>query len=416
MTVAPIPTTIQSVRRLAVTKQRLSGTPGPRPTGTTLLSVVRDLGYIQWDPVPIVAPSHLLSLWARIGDFPVSLLDDLLWRQRTIFQHWTPLASLVLTEDYPLYRSLMRRYPGSLSPSWANHGTRAERFLAGHVELRRRILRQLRNGPLRLGQFEEHRGTKRDDGEWSFGSDVSQMLFHLLMRGDVMIVGHENNQNLWGLSGPFLPKWVNRTALSQDEAERAAARRAIRALGTATPSEITFYFIRGRYQRLRATLTDLEHEGGIHRVAVEGLGPRDTRYVDDRDLALLESMGTGTWEPRLSLLPPFDNMTISTAWMDRLFGFHYVREQFLPREKRKFGTYVLPILWGDRFIGRIDPKFDRARGELVVHAVHAEPDAPTDPEVADRIGETIGRLATFLGVERVTYTPRVPRPWRSALH
>jgi uncharacterized protein YcaQ len=402
-----------AVRRLAVVKQQLTGRLPPKPTSRAILSVVRDLGYVQWDPVSIVAPSHLLTLWNRVGDFRLSDLDRLLWKEKKLFEHWTPMASLVLTEDFPLYSSLMRRYPQSLSHSWANHRARARKFLAEHRELRTKMLAELRDGPLRLSQFKEHLRTKRNAPGWEYGSDVSQMLFHLTMSGEVMVVGHEGNQNLWGLAARFLPGWVDRTEISESEADRLAAQRAIRSLGTASPPEITYHFVRGRYDRLDRTLADLERNSLIHRVTVEGLGARDERYVHHADLALLESLEGRPPEPRISLLPPFDNLLYSPIRTKRLFGFDYVREQFLPKEKRRFGTYVLPVLWGDRLIGRVDPKLDRESGELVIQSVHAEPGAPAEQEVARELSSAISRLAHFLGARAVRYTAKVPAIWKS---
>ncbi|MFI5414304.1 MAG: DNA glycosylase AlkZ-like family protein [Candidatus Lutacidiplasmatales archaeon] len=411
----PIRTTPNSVRRLAVAQQHLGGRAPSRSSPSAIQSVVRDLAYVQWDPVTTVAASHLLSLWCRLADFQPAQLDRLLWKEKRLFQHWTPIASIVGTEDFPLYHALMRRYPASLSRSWGNQRARAQRFLTEHSDLRRTILAELRDGPLQLGQFADHVRTKRRDGEWSPTSDVSEMLFHLTMTGEVMVVGHQGNQNLWGLSDRFLPAWVDRTEISESEAEREAAQRAIRALGTATPREVTLYFVRGRYENLRATLQRLEEESVIHRVVIVGPGEREERYVHDRDVSRLESMDRASWTPRVSLLPPFDNLLFSSARLSRLFGFDYVREQFLPKEKRRFGTYVLPILWGDRLIGRIDQRLDKANGELVINAVHAEPGAPADREVGAQIGATIARLAEFVGASRVSYPARIPSAWKSSL-
>ena len=410
----PLETSLQSARRLTITKQHLAGSPRSKATPRAIVSTVRDVAYIQWDPVSIVAPSHLISLWSRVGDLRPATLDRLLWKERALFLHWTPIASIVLTEDFPLYHALMRRYPESLSRSWNNQRVAARRFLATHVDLRKQILRELRNGPLKLGQFEAHPRTKRNDGDWNPGSDVSLMLYHLLMSGQVMVVGHEGNQNLWGLAESFLPSDVDPTELSEAEFERAAAQRALRALGTATPREITFHFPRGRYNNLRATLSSLEDESLIHRVTVEGLRDREERYVHDRDVRSLESMSTSAWQPRTSLLPPFDNLLGSTEQVDRLFGFHYIREQFLPKEKRRYGTYVLPVLSGERFVGRIDPRLDKTTGTLVIQAVHAEPGARDDPTVAEEVARAVDRLGAFLGASGVTYSSRVPPKWKRA--
>lgn len=376
---------------------------------------MRDTAYIQWDPVTVVAPSHLLSLLSRIGSFSPSDLERLLWDEKKVFEHWTPIGSLVLTEDYPIYYSLMMRYPGSLSSSWGRQKEWARKFIADHPDVRTKVIRELRKGPRKLGQFEGHSKTPRSSGGWDSGGVVSDMLSYLNMAGEVMVVGHEGNNNIWGLTEEFLPAWVERKLLPQEDVEYLAAQRAIRALGTATPKDINYYFVRGRYLDLRGTLKRLLEDSRIHRIRVEGVGGRDERYIHHDDVALLDSMSTDDWEPRMSLLPPFDNLICSTSWTSRLFSFEYIREQFLPKEKRRFGTYVLPILWGDRFIGRIDPKMDRETGVLTINSVHAEADAPSGSEVASEISETIERLGQFLGAGKVVYTSRVPAKWKGTL-
>jgi uncharacterized protein YcaQ len=411
-----ISTSIETARRLAVTKQRLAGKLQARSPSEAIVSVVRDLGYVQWDPINVVAPSHVIALWNRVPNFRMSDLDRLLWDEKKLFEHWSHAASIVPTEDYPLHYSLMRRYPESLSKSWGGWKVRARKFLAEHSELRKKILSQLAAGPLRVGEFQDHvRGKKSADG-WSSGSDVTTMLFHLQMSGAVMVVGHHGNQNIWGLSDQFLPNWVERKELTADEAEQEGARRTIRALGIASPSDINLYFLRGRYLNLKKALERLLEESAIHPVHVEGLEGRGERYVDDRDVGLLDDVSTDAWEPRMSLLPPFDNLIIVRGWTKRMFGFDHLLELFFPESKRKFGYYVLPILWGDRFIGRVDPRMDRAREKLLINSVHAELGAPGDKDVSATIGDTIERFAKFLGVKEVEYTSHVPKAWRKSLH
>lgn len=408
-------TTAEAARRLLVTKQRLAGDLPKRATKETVLAVLRDLAYVQWDPVTIVAPSHTVSLWSRVGAFKLADFEAMLWEDKSIFLHWTPIASVVLTEDYPFYHTLMKGYPDSLSKSWGNHIPRAKRFLSQHGSLKGRLLEDLESGPLRLDQFKDHVKTGRGADGWSSGSDVSTMLFHLHMMGEVMVVGHERNQNVWGLTGQFLPKRAKREELTVEEFERAAAQRAIRALGTATASDITYYFVRGRYRTLKRTLDGLEEESVIHRVSVEGQ-EREGRFVHDKDVGLLDSVSGKDWKPRTTLIAPFDNLIAGGRRTRKMFGFDYVHEQFLPKDKRKYGTWVLPILRGDRLIGRVDPRLDKEKERLVVNSVHAEPGAPGDKEVAEDIRESIGDLASFIGAREVEYSPRVPEPWRKVLH
>jgi len=126
-------------------------------------------------------------------------------------------------------------------------------------------------------------------------------------------------------------------------------------------------------------------------------------------------MHSDAWQPRMSLLAPFDNLISGKDRVNRMFGFDYVHENYLPPNKRKFGSYVLPILWGDRFIGRVDPRMDRENERLLINSVHAEPGAPGGKEVSLEIRETIGHLAEFLGAKEVVYTARVPKAWRNSL-
>ncbi|MDG6999937.1 MAG: YcaQ family DNA glycosylase [Nitrososphaerota archaeon] len=404
-------------RRLVVTKQHLAGKLPSQSTGEDILSIVRDLSYVQWDPISILAPSHVISLWSRLGDFRLSDLDRMMWEKKKLFLYWTPIASIVLSEDYPLYYSLMRRYPDSLSNSWGAQRDRAKKFLGEHKPLMKAVLSELKKqGPLSLTQFRDYVQSKRSSDGWTPGNMLSLMLFHLLMSGKVMVVGHQGNQNVWGLSEEFLPSWVERKELPEQEVELMAAQRAIRALGMASASEINYYFVRGRYQNLGRALKRLQDESVVHRVVVTGLPGREERYIHDDDIALLESMDTDAWQPRLSLLAPFDNLIYGRTRTSRVFGFDYVHEQFLPKNKRKFGTYVLPILWGERLVGRIDPRLDKEKQRLVINSVHAEEGATTDRELSEKIGEAVDRFATFLGMKEVFYAGRVPSAWRSSLH
>src|SRR5947209_9918502 len=279
MSETAISTSLESARRLAVTKQHLAGKKTTGSAADAILSVIRDLGYVQLDPINTVAPSHVLVLWSRVGNFLLSDLDRLLWDEKKLFEHWSHAASIVLTEDYPLHHSLMRRYPESLSKSWGGWRDRARKWQEKNPELRRKILQELKKGPLRVSEFEEFVQTKRSVDGWTSGSHVSTALFHLQMSGDVMVVGHEGNQKIWGLSDDFLPSWVERKELTEQEAEREGAQRTIRALGTASPSEINLYFLRGRYLNLKKALEHLAAEATSHRVQLTRSGGRTCRSV-----------------------------------------------------------------------------------------------------------------------------------------
>ncbi|MBO0888693.1 winged helix DNA-binding domain-containing protein, partial [Candidatus Bathyarchaeota archaeon] len=303
----PITTRLENARHLYLRKQNLVGKPAKAKT-EAVLSVVRDLCYVQWDPTDAVAPSHVISLWSRLANFKISVLDRLLWRDKKLFLYWTPVASIVLTEDYPIYSALMRRHAEAVSDSKRPHWARVRKFVAEHRELRKKMLSELRKkGPLQLTQFQDYVRTGRADG-WTSGSDLSNMLDYLAKTGEVMVVGHDGLKNIWGLAEEFLPSSVDRTELTDEEFEHEAAQRALEALGTASEREIYLYYPRDRYRNLKKTLEDLEREGKIHRINVEGLGRKGEQYVHDRDLALLQSSNFEESERRIRLIAPFDNL------------------------------------------------------------------------------------------------------------
>ncbi len=412
-------TTGENVRRLAVTKQHLTGKLPDKPNAENILEVVRDLGCIQLDPINAVAPSHLIVLWSRLGNFEKSELDRLLSRDRKLFEYWAHQASLVLMEDYPLYYSMMRGYPETFvkpwGPAWRQ---RVRRWMNENLDLRTYVLRELKlRGPLLSRQFEDKSRARRRGSGWGSWSEVSRMLFHLFFKGEVMVAGRQGNQKLWDLSERFLPGWVSKKELSEDEVEYEATQRALRALGIANAAEISYHFLRGRYRNLKATLKRLEADSKIYQVDVAG-GPigKGERYIHAEDLQLLEELNSNGWQPRISLLSPFDNLICDRTRTKLLFNFDFTTEIYTARSQRKYGYYVLPILYGDRFIGRIDPLMDRKNESLLINAVHAESNAPKDKNLSKEIKATIERLSEFLEAREVIYSKRVPKFWRSSLH
>jgi uncharacterized protein YcaQ len=217
---------------------------------------------------------------------------------------------------------------------------------------------------------------------------------------------------MWDLTERILPEWTPRERLNEREVVRRASQKSLRALGVATARHIERHYIRGRYPNLSVVIAELEKEGRIERIAIEGYP--GTWYVHVDDLALLKRLGRD-WEPRTTLLSPFDNLICDRDRTRSLFDFNYSIEIYVPKTKREHGYYVLPILHGDRLIGRIDPVMDRARGQLRINAVYAEPDAPRDKETARAIREVVMDLAQFLGAREVVYSQRVPGSWKETL-
>lgn len=403
--------TIQEARRLFLLKQHLVS---PFPKGTfenRLLTLLRDTAYIQWDPVSVVAPSHLISMWSRIGVFNRKELDTLLFKTKIIFLHYAPIAFLVLTEDYPIYYSLMKDFPHSFGRAWNSHISSAEKFISSHEELRKQVLEKLSEGEKGIGDFRYMGKRKRSPDGWTSGNEVSTLLTYLHMQGEIMVSGRSGAQNLWSLSGDFLPDWTPFEEYSQRDLEVRTALRSFNAIGVATEMDINRYFVRGRYWSLPDTLKFLESGGNIQKVDVEGGGNRKVYYIAREDVSLLDKLDSVDWESNMRILAPFDNILNVRDRTERFFNFKYTLEQFFPKDKRKYGTYVLPVLWQDKLVARMDAKLEKESKTLKIVSVHSEPGFENDARIPANLSSKITEFAQFLSADRIEYSSRMPDSW-----
>jgi uncharacterized protein YcaQ len=411
-----------TARRLAIARQRLAGeTINPNADG--IFDVVKDLGFLQLDPTNVVAPSHQLVVFSRVGPYQPKHLETLLWDERRLFESWAHAASIVVTEHYPIYRWFMHRvatgkgYWHGFTASGERQALRVLAWMKANGSLQRTILRQIREyGPLPSRAFEDQSsGAWRSSG-WNNGRNVGMMLFYLQMMGQLMVAGRNGGQKLWDLSERCLPAWTPRTRLGEPAIVRWAVEISLRALGVATTGEIRDNFIRWKYVNLPAALGSLEKQGRIVPVTVRD-GDRSwpgTRYVHTDDLALLDRIEAGEWMPRTTLLSPFDNLIIDRKRTRRMFGFDYAMEIYVPAAKRRHGYYAMPVLHGDRLVARVDPAMNREAGRLAIKRISVEAGCD-DTHAARATREAIIGLATFMGARGIDYDGDVPSRWRRTL-
>ena len=303
----------------------------------TVLETVRQLGFLQIDPISTVAPPQQLVLWSRVGPYDVTELDRLLWVERKLFE-WN--AYVWPIETLPLLRARMRSSGGS--SYWQR---RAREFLKANAGFRRYVLRELeQRGPLLARELEDRAAVKRAPHRWFGARQVATLLEILGGRGEVAIVGRRGGQRLWDLAARWYP-----------ETESVPVREAEQLLEA---------------QRFRAAGVRLVR--GVWHAHPE---------VDDGDVG-----------ERVTLLSPFDRLIHDRARTEALFDFHYRLEMYVPRAKREFGYYVLPILVGDELVGRAEPRFDRKTGTLEVLGAWGD---------TSRLDEALTSLATFLGASRI---------------
>jgi uncharacterized protein len=381
---------LADARRLAVTAQLLA-TPEP----PSLDGVMGRLGRLQMDPTSAVARAERLVLWSRMGVHDPQVLDRALWGERSLFEYW---AFIVPVADFGIHRETMRRYPRGDSAR-----ARYEReWLSANAVFRRYVLANLRRrGPLRSRDLENRAAVPWRTGGWNDGKSVGLMLELLWHGGRIATVGRTGQERIWDLAERVLP--VAEPRLPQPEVARQVLARQLRARGVDRSDQFGFVFD-GRPPGWERALRELVAEGTAVPASVDGLAGDwlvHREALEDR------------FHPRTTLLSPFEPLIKNRDRTEELFGFRYRLEIYVPREHRQFGYYVLPILHGDRLIGRIDPLFERKERRLRVHAIHAEPEAP--PDAGADVARAIGELASWLGATEVALSRRLPARWRAAL-
>lgn len=242
------------------------------------------------------------------------------------------------------------------------------------------------------------------------------MLELLEAQGVIMVAGRRDGQRLWDLAERVLPPWTPPERLSEREFTRRVAEGMLRAAGVARVAPPCWAHDRSKTWWARA-LNELERKGHARRVEINRGGQilPGRWYVSIDALALLERIRRGAWSPRTALLSPFDTLINDRERTELLFNFRFRLEIYVPKEKRQYGYFVLPILHGDRLIGRISPIMLRDQGRLSVEAVYAEPDAPMDRTTGRAVAGAIEMLANFLGAREVSYGQKVPAGWKRAM-
>ena len=374
-------------RRIALAAQGFAEAPPARAVdGRALRSRVLDrVGLIQIDSVNVLQRAHYLPSFSRLGPYDTNLLDKLShYAPRRLFEYWGHEASLIPVELHPHLRWRMRR---AHDDAWGG----MRRIARDRPELVAAVLADIgQRGPLTAAQLAHLDGPRAPKGPWWDWSDVKRALEYLFWSGEVTSARRVRFERRYDLPERVLPAAViNAPTPDDDEAQRTLLRTAARALGVATEPDLRDYFrLPSAESKLR--VAELVEAGDLHPVAVEGWaapaylapGVRVPRRVQAR-----------------ALVGPFDSLIWDRPRVERVFGFRYRIEIYVPKAQRVHGYYVLPFLLGDRLVGRVDLKSDRAAGALLVQAAHAEPDAP--PETAEALAVELRRLAGWLQLDDV---------------
>lgn len=360
----PIKLSLTEARRIAVRAQLLDAREQ-----NDLVDVVRELTFVQIEPTAAIAPTADLVLWSRLGSgYEPDDLVTALERDNSLFE-----LSLMIRPmgDLALYRAEMLEFPRRDS---------TRRWLDDNQEFRDDVLDRLAaDGPLMARDIPDSSVVPWQSSGWNSNRNVMMMLECLMLGGAVAVAGRRGRDRVWDIAERVYHSDIPAVPLAQ--AQRLRNERRLRALG-------------------------------IVRNATPDLPVETTRVGDAGVAATIEGL-SGTWrvDPsalgaefagRTALLSPFDALIRDRKRMTDLFGFDYALEMYKPAAKRRWGYYALPVLHGDRLIGKVDATADRSRAALTVHAIHE--DEPFTPDARDAVHAELTRLADWLGLELLVET------------
>ena len=365
-----------------------------------MLEVFRRLGSLQFDPLAVAGRSHDLVLHARVADYDPAWCERL-YERREIFEAYNKGLSFVLTDDFPWFRATRSR--------------NAQRVLAENAEVAERALERIRaEGPMSALDFERNHGPTVD---W-FGmptNAVRAALEAYAVTGVLGLARRDGNRRYYDLLERLLPADVLARSIPLKEQLRHKLLSRYRAhglLGVGGGGDI-FSGIgpaksdpeRPEQPGRTALREELIDDGELVPVDVEGV--RGKRFVLEEEVGLLE--GPPEPAPSVALLPPFDPLVWDRGLLGSLFEFDYVWELFVPPAKRRWGWYVLPMLFRDRLVGRIEPRIDRAGGQVQVLDLWWEDGfAPGRVDgFVDAMREALRAYLVFGGATRIEWAPHL---------
>jgi len=366
-----------------------------------LLRAVEQLAYVQIDTISVVERAHHHTCWTRVDNYRAKMLDELQWKHKKIFEYWFHAASYLPMGNYRFFQPMMNAMAGNQSNSKSD------------VKMRNLVLDRIRaEGPLQSRDFDDpqHRST----GWWNW-KPAKIAMENLFMRGELMTVRRDGFQKVYDLRERVLPVDLDVTLPDEEEWNRFLIERMLTTLGLASSNELAYIrrstrkiFSENILQSVRRTLNNMLEEGSVTEVLVGG----KKRYTTRRHL---ENLPRRIGRKITRILSPFDNLLIQRERVQDFFDFNYQLECYLPEQKRTYGYFSLPLLWGDQLVGRMDAKAIRKRCKFQIKNLVLEERFKHQQELAEDLSVEITRFATFNGCDRISVDRVEPSHFKSKL-
>lgn len=341
----------EQARKLILHSQQLPPATSSGPAISNTLKALEQLAYIQIDTISVIERAHHHTLWNRFTGYQATHLEQLV-EQKQVFEYWWHAAAYLPMRDYRYSLHRKHAIASGTQDHWYPRDEKMIRYVHDRIGA---------EGPLMAKHF-EHTGKKT--GDWQ-SKPAKQALEYLYMQGDLMTPCRQNFHKVYDLTERVLPAGINDTPPSPDEYARFLIRRFLTANGIGLPAEFN-YLLKNTKPLITHALKHMLNDGELQTVSVVGVD----YYLLPESLSLLNKPLSRS---KLKILSPFDNLLIQRKRMQALFDFDYQIECYVPAAKRKFGYFVLPILWDGRLVARMDCKADRKTQILHIHNLVLEP-------------------------------------------
>lgn len=391
-------------RRLVLHAQLLDGRTKAKKGKTGVAQVVDHLGYVQIDTISVIERAHHHTLWTRMPGYRPEHLHQAHASDRAVFEYWGHAASYLPLKDYRFYLPMMKSFYNPKNSWYRGWG---ERY-GGYLEP---VLRRIREeGPLAARDFENL--AARGPGPWWDWKPAKAALETLFWRGELMIRERRGFERVYDLSERVLPADTDVRMPTDEDLGRFIVQRALGALGIAGEREIRDYIRIGDRRIVAGAISEMAVGGEIASLTIEG--------QQGKVYALPAVLDAGarlrTWQPRVRFLSPFDNLAINRLRLKERFGFDYAFECYVPKAKRNHGYFVLPILFGEELVGRLDSKADRANKTLIVRRLSIAPAFIGLDSFVSELGRALGEFARFNGCETIRLESIQPKKMTAPLN
>jgi len=372
---------VPHARKLVLHSQQLPPVKRQGPAIAATHAAIEHLSYIQIDTISVIQRAHHHTLWNRNPRYQPAQLEQLV-ASKQVFEYWSHAAAYLPMRDYRF--SLYRKY--AIKTGAQNH------WHVRDAGLMKMVLDRITvEGPLKAKDFEH---TSGKTGEWE-SKPAKQALESLFMQGDLMISRRDNFHKVYDLTERVLPSEVNQTLPTDEEHARFLIKRFLIANGIALAGEFTYLLQNIKSQLLR-TLQQMLADGEVVVIRVAGV----EYYILPQSLALMDKpLARNT----LKILSPFDNLLIQRKRMLALFDFDYQIECYVPASKRKYGYFVLPILWDGRLLARMDCKANRRTKTLHILNLVIEPEMKKQEVFSLALIKELKSFMRFNGTREVNF-------------